>query len=170
MIIHDSIFGALEYRNGWMGKVDVPFLDRRVELTINNSLEFPPGGDEQRTWSTFLERQTQLRQAVPRAIMHWYMTHLENLRMPYESEEEAEFAPAVTDPENMWALIKPLGSVWLEIGHDGQSTAISIEFWCKWDPEHGLSVTFLKDQIGVAEGGAHWRDKTHYDLTGAPTE
>jgi hypothetical protein len=111
-----------------------------------------------------------LRQAVPRAIMHWYMTHLENLRMPYESEEEAEFAPAVTDPENMWALIKPLGSVWLEIGHDGQSTAISIEFWCKWDPEHGLSVTFLKDQIGVAEGGAHWRDKTHYDLTGAPTE
>jgi hypothetical protein len=166
--INDPVFGTLEYRNGWIGEIEIPFLAKSFELTINNSLEFPPGEDEQHTWRTFLDRQAQLRQAVPRAIMHWYLTNLENLRMPYSTEEESEFAPDVTDPENMWALIKPLRWVWLEIGHDDEGTAISIEFWTKWDGEHGLSVTFYQDQIGVSEGGAHWLDNVHYDLTGTP--
>jgi hypothetical protein len=164
--INDPVFGRLEYRDGWRGQIDIPFLNKSFELTINNSLEFPPGEDEQRTWRTFLDRQSQLRQAVPRAITDWYMTNLKNLRTPYSSEEHAEFAPDVTDPEQIWALIKASRSVWLEIGHDDQSTAISIDFWTKWDEEHGLSLTFYQDQIGVSEGGAHWLDNTHYDLMG----
>jgi hypothetical protein len=168
MTINDPVFGRLEYRNGWIGEIEVPFLAKTFELTINNSLEFPPGEDEQQTWHTFLDRQVQFKQAVPRAIMHWYMTNIENLRMPYSSEEESEFAPDVTDPENIWTLIKPLRWVWLEIGHDDESTAISLEFWCKWDEEHGLSLTFYQDQIGVSEGGAHWLNNLHYDLEGRP--
>jgi hypothetical protein len=168
MTINDPVFGTLEYRNGWIGEIEIPFLGKSFDLTINNSLEFPPGEDEQRTWRTFLDRQVQLKQTVPRAIMHWYLTNLENLRIPYSSEEESEFAPDVTDPEQIWALIKPLRWVWLEVGHDDESTAISIEFWCKWDEEHGLSVTFYQDQIGVSEGGANWLDNLHYDLEGRP--
>ena len=165
--INDPIFGTLEFDNGWTGKIEIPFLDRTFGLTINNSLGFPPGEDERQTWRTFLQRQAQLQKAVPRAIMHWYMTNLENLRMPYTTEEEPEFAPDVTDPEQMWTLIKPSRWVWLELGHDDAGTAISVAFSSKWDEEHGLSVTFYQDQIGVSEGGAHWLDNTHYDLMGA---
>ncbi len=164
--IVDPVFGTLEYRNGWIGGIDVPFLAKSFELTINSSLEFPPSDDEQQTWRTFLSRQDQLRQAVPRAIMDWYAANLENLRMRFSAEEEPEFAPDVTAPEQIWALIRPLRSVWLELGHDDAGTAISIEFWTKWDEEHGLSLTFYGDQIGVSEGGAHWLNNLHYDLNG----
>jgi hypothetical protein len=170
MTINDPVFGTLEYRDGWKGEIDIPFLAKTFDLTINNSLEFPSGEDEQQTWRTFLARQDKLRQAVPKAITHWYMTNLENLRSSYATEEFAEFAPEVTDPEQIWALIRPLRSVWLELGHDDQATAISIEFWAKWDDEHGVGVTFYQDQIGVSEGGAHWLDNLHYDLRGAPVE
>jgi hypothetical protein len=170
MNIHDPVFGTLEFRDGWIGEIEIPFLAKSFELTINNSLECPPGESEQSVWRRFLERQEQLQHAVPRAIVDWYMTNLKNLRMPYSVEEEAEFAPDVTEPEHIWALIKPLRWVWLEVGHDNESTAISVEFWTKWDPEHGLSVTFYQDQIGVSEGGAHWTDNLHYDLTGARVE
>jgi hypothetical protein len=70
----------------------------------------------------------------------------------------------------MWALVKPLRWLWLEVGHDDETTAISIEFWAKWDEEHGLTITFYKDQIGVADGGAHWLDNWHYELNGDTIE
>jgi hypothetical protein len=164
--IEDPVFGQLEFRDGWRGEITVPFLEQSFELTINNSLEFPPSDDERKTWQVFQSRQTQFAQAVPKAIMHYYQSNLEDLRMPYSVAEEAEFAPDVTEPVQMWALVKPLRWLWLEVGHDDETTAISIEFWAKWDEEHGLAITFYKDQIGVADGGAHWLDNWHYDLNG----
>jgi hypothetical protein len=98
------------------------------------------------------------------------MLNLESLRSSYATEECAEFAPDVTDPEQIWALIRLLRSVWLELGHDDQATAISVEFWAKWDDERGVGVTFYQNQIGVSEGGALWLDNLHYDLREAPVE
>jgi hypothetical protein len=43
---------------------------------------------------------------------------------------------------------------------------ISLSFISAWDDEHGLNITFYKDQIGIAESGAHWSDQDHFDLNG----
>jgi hypothetical protein len=164
--IEDPVFGTLEFDNGWKGEVHVPFLNVRFELTINNSLEHPPSDDERQVWQGFIARQAQLEGAVTTALADYYTRHLEDLRMPYSVEEEAEFAPDLQRLEDVWALVKPLKWLWIELGHDDETSAISIEFWTKWDEEHGLSLTFYKDQIGIAEAGAHWLDQDHYDLNG----
>jgi hypothetical protein len=39
--ITDPAFGTLEYSNAWIGEIEMQFLTRSFELTINNSLEFP---------------------------------------------------------------------------------------------------------------------------------
>jgi hypothetical protein len=166
--IEDPVFGKLEFDNGWIGEVFIPFLKTSFELTINNSREHPPGDDERGVWQEFMARQPQLEAAVTSALSTYYTRHLEGFRLPYSLEEEAEFAPDLQRPEDVWRLVKPLRSLWLELGHDDETTAISLEFWTKWDEEHGLSVTFYRDQIGIAEGGAHWLDQDHFDLDGQP--
>jgi hypothetical protein len=166
MTIQDPVFGELEYDNGWQGAAFVPFLNTHFELTLNSDLHHPPGEEERSTWQTFLARQEQLKTTVTTALFDYYNRHLEDLRMPFDTDEEAEFAPTLTEPEAIWTLLKPTKWLWIELGHDNEHSAISIEFNPRWDEEHGLSLTFYNDQIGISEGGAHWVNNDHYDLNG----
>ncbi len=165
MTIQDSVFGRLEYNGGWTQNVYVPMFAATLSLLINNSPEFPPAEEEHQVWQQFMRDQSGLKAIVERVIFDYYNRHLENLRMPYGKEEEEEFAPTLKEPQQVWDLLKPQ-SLWLEMGHDDASCSLSVDFWTKWDEEHGLDVVFYQDQIGVADSGAHWLNHDRYDLQG----
>ncbi len=165
MTIQDLVFGELEYDGGWKQNVYVPMFDATLRLLINNSPEFVPGKEEHQAWQDFMRDQTALKTVVERVIFDYYNRHLDNLRMPYSSEEEEVFAPTFKEPKQIWSLLKPL-SLWLEVGHDDEACALTLDFWAKWDEEHGLDIVFYQNQIGVADAGAHWLNHDRYDLQG----
>ena len=119
---------------------------------------------ERAEWQQFIENQGELKPILERIIFDYYNRHLEDLRIPYSSEEEEEFAPTLKQASEVWSIIKPL---YLNIAIDEDNIAmLSTEFWVKWDEEHGLDIVFRGKQIGISDAGAHWLDHDRYTLKG----
>jgi hypothetical protein len=167
--INDPVFGRLEFDGEWIGRVDIPFLKQSFELHINNAATFPPDEEQRDFWSQFMDRQEIFAASVERALFYYYCSHLMEHKVRYEFEPAQEKAclPTLEHSHEIWALLKPTRwqQVWMDAGSN-DTPDISISFVAAWDDEHGLNITFYKDQIGIAEGGAHWSDQDHFDLNG----
>jgi hypothetical protein len=168
--IDDPVFGKLEYNNGWIGEVFVPFLETTFELTISNSLDHPPGDAERNMWQTFLEQQARLKDSVTRALAEYYTRYLEAWGWGLNAEEQAEFAPPLYNSEDIWTLVTPGSWLLLEYERDKERPSLTIDFNARWDVEHGVSVTFYREQMSIAQDLAHWSDQDQYDLDGKRLE
>ncbi len=153
-----------EFDNSWKTKVHVPLFDKILELNIVTDEGKSLGKKEHALWRQFIDNQAQLKPVLEKIIFDYYNRHLEDLRMPYSPEEEEEFAPTLKQPSEVWSIIKPLHLA-LDVDEDN-ITMLYIEFWAKWDEEHGLDIVFRGKQIGIADAGAHWLDHDRYNLKG----
>jgi hypothetical protein len=165
MTINDPVFGTLQHGvHGWLGRVKVFGYD--LELNFAGDPTQNKNAAYQHLFTQFLERQTELKTSLERAIIDYHTSNLEEFRMWCSAEEEEELVPAMHKPEDVWAQATPF---FMRLDcEDSAQPQIYIEFNTTWDEEHGMDVTFYNHKIGVSEGGAHWLDNTHYDLTGKP--
>ncbi len=167
--IEDPVFGTIRFEGEWICDVDIPFLKQRFELHINNALAFPPDQEQRDCWTQFMARQELFSVSVERALFEYYVTHLTEFKTRYEYEPAREkgVLPTLEHSHQIWSLLKPTRwqQVWMDAGDD-DAPDISIGFAPIWDDEHGLNITFYKDQIGIAESGANWLDQDHFDLNG----
>jgi hypothetical protein len=164
--ITDPVFGALEFDgHGWSGKVLVEAFNQDLELYFLGDPTQLNRGPYQRTLNDFLVQQHQLKTALERAIFDYYMTNLEDHRMPYSVEEEETFVPTLHNPSEIWSQVRPFLMA-LDCKNP-ERCSLTIEFRANWDEEHGMDVMFFDGKIGVAAAGDNWSHHTHYDLEGA---
>ena len=168
--IYDPVFGTLHFENGWTRDVTIPFLERELKLVVNNTERFPPDEEQRAFWQTFMARQAILKTGVERALFNYYNSHLEAFTARYEfsAEQAATRLPILEDSKQIWSLLAPTrwNEASMDVGHDDETSCLSILFAPTWDIEHGLEITFYKDMIGIESSGTNWADQDHYDLEG----
>ncbi len=64
--IVDPVFGTLEFRGSWVGEVDVPFLNKTLELDLEGPPEDGPSQAQRDFWVQFIARQDLLRRRCSR--------------------------------------------------------------------------------------------------------
>jgi hypothetical protein len=170
--MNDPVFGTLHFDNGWTRGVTIPFLEREFKLVINNAERFPPDEEQRAFWQTFMARQAIFKTSVERALFNYYSSHLEAFKTRYEfsAQQEVTRLPILHDPKQIWTLLMPTrwNEASMDVGHNDETSCLSILFAPAWDDEHGLEITFYEDLIGIESSGTHWANQDHYDLQGNP--
>ena len=91
-----------------------------------------------------------------------------NHSLEFSAEQAATRLPILEDSKQIWSLLAPTrwNEASMDVGHDDETSCLSILFAPTWDIEHGLEITFYKDMIGIESSGTNWADQDHYDLEG----
>jgi hypothetical protein len=163
--INDATFGELRHDgHAWIGSVQLEAFPKPLALHVSGFRHQPPDGEKRAIFQQFLERQASLRASLTAAISDFYVGNLPRYRDWRTAEAANLEATVLHTPEEIWLLVTPL-HLGIDAGPDDMPM-ISIVFDACWDEEHGIDVSFYDDKIGVADGGSHWLDNTHYTLSG----
>jgi hypothetical protein len=156
-IVNDPIFGKLErHANIWLGSVWIEHFQQKIELELEYRDNNSPSQEEQTAFFVFQENLKSNNIGIEQAVFHCLResAHLfDDVELPQQYSE-------------VWTLVQPL-RVFIDSGNY-EKTCVSLVCEFAWDEEHGLDIDFLGEQIGIAEGGCHWSDKSHYTLFGEP--
>jgi hypothetical protein len=164
--INDPVFGKLErHRQTWRGSHWFEYQQQNLEIELEYIEGKEPSLEEHQVFLDFLENQHARMQAIEKAVFHYLIENTEHYRSHHETSPESQ-VPTLQNSSEVWQHLRIL-RLYIDTRVEN---CVEIRIVCDfdWDSEHGLDIELRFDQIGIAEGGAHWSDKTHYGFEGNP--
>ena len=164
--IADSVFGNLEFdgANFWDGLTGFSWLGEPLRLSIEGTLERPPGDLERAVFQKFLELHTGIEKPVERAIFGYY-NEVRPIYRDAMGDYADQLAPVLSTSSLIWPLLSYPS---LCIPEQSETWSFEYHFESEWDVEHGLSV-IVRDgpMFGVdMQVGPGWEHIVHYNAAG----
>lgn len=141
MVINDELFGCIEYKLLWEGKVRLNFWDEHKDYDICFDGDESGGFLEtQRQAYKYLIAQTgQLEKQVEQALYNYYF------EVVYQYFSDTVELPLEPSMEEIKKMVKVEGFVIQKFRPADR--LISIVFKCIWDDEEGFGVRLINGEI-----------------------
>ena len=144
----DALFGELEYDLSWCGKCTWTIFGRDVITPLIISCYEPEEiTDYQRhAFAAFEERKIEFTKLSEEAIFQYYLELLPEYRERFGDFAD-KLAPRVSDLRDMGSLVIPAEVIVQRSIGEARERIIGLLFTCTWEPELGLAVKFINEQL-----------------------
>jgi hypothetical protein len=145
MIINDPIFGELEYNYIWFKYIQIQFLNKTVEISLNIDGEESGKFDRQQyeSYNFLMTDWKNIQYNILPSILNYYQEKRKDLGYDIEFNS---FYPAI---QTLEMLIENITFVGINIPYAGifENRSIGLAFDCTWDQENGIGVRLLNEKI-----------------------
>jgi hypothetical protein len=141
----------------WEGNIEL--VDWDAYFGVDLKLELNIGGDSkvdqiaevhEKGYKYLLEKQLEILSSITNELFRIYPTWQEEYG--YDEDEKENLMPNIDSKEDFKSLITPIRVYILDV-EKNNSPYVGIEFFCKWDEEHGVGVLLHRNRV-VRIGGA----------------
>lgn len=147
MEIDHEIFGKIQFDYSWERIVKVAFggKERLVTLVINGEEDASFEQSQINSFIKFFNDKDKYLLEAENEIFKYYQEVCSDYRDRLE-EDVDEFAPIVSGKKEFDKLVE-LTQIFIPYSFGEDIRKVGLLFNCTWEPEHGLAVKFINEEI-----------------------
>ena len=146
--MQDTLFGAMTYDSRWVGRYSYELFGKVVNVKLvvpcDEGDEIEPAQRE--AFSAFNAMRDELTKQAEAAIFTYYQSEVDEWRDQVGEESADSLAPLISQPAELASLIEATDII-IQRTYDSEDRVVGLLFSCSWDPELGLAVKFLNEEI-----------------------
>jgi len=147
-VLHDDVFGDLEYQCGWIRPYT--YLIWGEKTNVKMIIPCDVGADiekaQRQAFINFDEKKNQLMPMIEQSMFDYYQRICDEYRSSVGPGFSDERCPKTNNPLQLRSLVMPTEIV-VQQSFGAEERVIGLLFRCTWEPELGLAVKIVNEEI-----------------------